>query len=201
MSWERCRNFYRREADTELSMKRRDMTKLDINILEDDLSGLKQGNPLFVTVGETMVRETPADFERPQRTRLVRLSMAGSEFTLAVGLSRLGIPSAYITRVPKNPYGIALQNLAREQGVNADFFVWAPKTEPMGRLLYELGRTPRKNVGVYQRMYSAASRLDAGMVDWDSALADAKLLHASGITFGLAAHSQYERNFCLDGFR
>jgi 2-dehydro-3-deoxygluconokinase len=176
------------------------MTELDFNILEEDLTELNTGNPIFVTVGETMVRETPADLERPERTRLVRLSMAGSEFTLAVGLSRLGIPSSYITRVPKNPYGIALQNLAREQGVNADFFVWAPKTEPMGRLLYELGRTPRKNVGVYQRMYSAASKLDAGMVDWASALADARLLHASGITFGLASHSQYERNYCLHAF-
>jgi 2-dehydro-3-deoxygluconokinase len=176
------------------------MTELDFNILEEDLTELNTGNPIFVTVGETMVRETPADLERPERTRLVRLSMAGSEFTLAVGLSRLGISSSYITRVPKNPYGIALQNLAREQGVNADFFVWAPKTEPMGRLLYELGRTPRKNVGVYQRMYSAASKLDAGMVDWASALADARLLHASGITFGLASHSQYERNYCLHAF-
>jgi 2-dehydro-3-deoxygluconokinase len=176
------------------------MTELDFNILEEDLTELNTGNPIFVTVGETMVRETPADLERPERTRLIRLSMAGSEFTLAVGLSRLGIPSSYITRVPKNPYGIALQNLAREQGVNADFFVWAPKTEPMGRLLYELGRTPRKNVGVYQRMYSAASKLDAGMVDWASALADARLLHASGITFGLASHSQYERNYCLHAF-
>jgi len=176
------------------------MTELDFNILEEDLTEWNTGNPIFVTVGETMVRETPADLERPERTRLVRLSMAGSEFTLAVGLSRLGIPSAYITRVPKNPYGIALHNLAREQGVNADFFVWAPKTEPMGRLLYELGRTPRKNVGVYQRMYSAASKLDAGMVDWESALADARLLHASGITFGLTTHSQYERNYCLNAF-
>jgi 2-dehydro-3-deoxygluconokinase len=148
-----------------------------------------------------MVRDTPADMERPERTRMVYLSMAGSEYTLAIALSRLGIPSSFITRVPDNPYGVAVRNIAREQGVATDHFVWAPKTEPIGRFIYEIGRTPRRNVGVYQRMYSAASKLDAGMVDWAAALKDARLFHTSGISFGLATHSQYERNPCYEAFQ
>jgi 2-dehydro-3-deoxygluconokinase len=155
----------------------------------------------FVTFGEVMVRDTPADMERPERTRLVHLSMAGSEYTLAIGLSRLGIPSAFITRVPDNPYGRAVRNLAREQGVNTDFIVWAPKTEPIGRFIYEIGRTPRKDTGIYQRMYSAASKFGAGMVDWQCALKDARLFHTSGITFGLSTHSQYERNHAYEAFQ
>jgi len=168
-------------------------------ITADDLSRFKHST--FVTFGETMVRDTPADLERPERTRLVRLSMAGSEYSLAIGLQRLGIPCSYITRVPDNPYGRALRNIARESGVSTDHFVWAPKTEPIGRFIYEIGRTPRKNTGVYQRMYSAASKLDAGMVDWDSALTNARLFHTSGITFGLAAHSGYERNYNYKAFQ
>jgi len=170
-------------------------------ITGDDLSQFANRGPAFVTFGEVMVRDTPADMERPERTRLVNLSMAGSEYTLAMGLSRLGIPSAYITRVPDNPYGWALRNIAREQGVNVEHIAWAPNTEPIGRFIYEIGRTPRKNTGVYQRMFSAASRLDAGMVDWKAALKDARLFHSSGITFGLATHSKYERNFCYDAFK
>jgi 2-dehydro-3-deoxygluconokinase len=176
------------------------MTKY-YEITRDDLSQFANRGPAFVTFGEVMVRDTPADMERPERTRLVHLSMAGSEYTLAMGLSRLGIPSAYITRVPDNPYGRALRNIAREQGVNVEHIAWAPKTEPIGRFIYEIGRTPRKNTGVYQRMFSAASRLDAGMVDWKAALKDARLFHSSGITFGLATHSKYERNFCCDAFK
>ena len=168
-------------------------------IVEDDLSRFK--NPIFVTFGETMVRDTPADMERPERTRKVHLSMAGSEYTLAMGLSRLGIPSEYITRVPNNPYGRALRNIARENGVVTDHFVWAPKTEPIGRMIYEIGRTPRKDTGIYQRMFSAASKLDAGMVDWQSALQNAVLFHTSGITFGLAFHSNYERNYNNEAFK
>ncbi len=174
---------------------------LKYNIIKDDLSKFSNQNPAFVTFGEVMVRDTPADMERPERTRLVHLSMAGSEYTLAIGLSRLGISSGYITRVPDNPYGRALRNIAREQGVNTDHIVWASKTEPIGRFIYEIGRTPRKNVGVYQRMYSAASKLDAGMVDWPAALKEARLFHTSGITFGLATHSQYERNYNYEAFK
>jgi 2-dehydro-3-deoxygluconokinase len=170
-------------------------------ITRDDLSQYAGRGPAFVTFGEVMVRDTPADSERPERTRLVHLSMAGSEYTLAIGLSRLGIPSAFITRVPDNPYGRALRNIAREQGVSVDHIVWAKKTEPIGRLLYEIGRTPRQDIGIYQRMFSAASRLDAGMVDWRAALKDARLFHSSGITFGLANHSNYERNYCLEAFK
>ncbi len=175
-----------------------DILKYDIT--KDNLDRYAGRGPAFVTFGETMVRDTPADGERPERTRQVHLSMAGSEYTLAIGLARLGIPASYITRVPDNPYGRMLRNIARENGVDTSHFVWAPKTEPIGRFIYEIGRTPRRDTGVYQRMFSAASKLDAGMVDWQAALKDCRLFHTSGITFGLAAHSRYERNYLLAAF-
>jgi len=173
---------------------------LRYDITKDDLSKFAGHGPAFVTFGETMVRDTPTDGERPERTRQVHLSMAGSEYTLAMGLSRFGIPASYITRVPDNPYGRMLRNIARENGVNTEHFVWAPKTEPIGRFIYEIGRTPRRDTGIYQRMFSAASKLDAGMVDWQTALKACQLFHTSGITFGLAAHSGYERNYLLAAF-
>jgi 2-dehydro-3-deoxygluconokinase len=176
------------------------MDALAYDIIKDDLSRFAGRGPAFVTFGEVMVRDTPADMERPERARTVYLSMAGSEYSLAIALSRLGIPSGYVTRVPDNPYGRAVRNIAREHGVNTDHFVWAPKTEPIGRFIYEIGRTPRKNLGVYQRMYSAASKLGAGMVDWAAALRDASLFHTSGISFGLATHSGYDRNPCYEAF-
>jgi 2-dehydro-3-deoxygluconokinase len=173
---------------------------LKYDITKDDLSAFVGKGPTFVTFGEVMLRDTPADNERPERTRTVHLSMAGSEYTLAMGLARFGIPAGFITRVPANPYGLMLRNIARENGLDTGHFVWAPKTEPIGRFIYELGRTPRKNVGTYQRMFSAASRLDAGMVDWGSALKDCTLFHTSGISFGLAPHSGYTHNCLLATF-
>lgn len=170
------------------------------DITQDDLSNFSDKGPAFVTFGETMLRDTPADMQRAEIAKIIHIAFAGSEYTLAMLLSRFGIPSAYITRVPDNPYGWLLRDTARSQGINTDFFVWAPKAEPIGRFIYEIGRTPRKNTGWYQRMFSAASRLDAGMVDWGNVLKDCQLFHTSGISFGLATHSGYERNHLLYAF-
>ena len=176
------------------------MQNLRFNITKDDLSRFVGKGPVFVTFGETLVRDTPADFQRLERTANVHISLAGSELTVATLLARFGIPSAYITRVPDNPYGWLVRDTARSHGIDTQYFVWANKTEPIGRLLYEIGRTPRKSVGWYQRMYSAASKMGAGMVNWQKALRDCELVHTSGITFGLAYHSKYEQNYLLDAF-
>ena len=173
---------------------------MTLDITKDDLSGFTDKGPAFVTFGETLVRDTPIDMQRLERTNSVHISLAGSEYTLAMTLARLGVPSAYVTRIPDNPYGWLVRDTARGQGINTDYIVWAPKAEPIGRFLYELGCTPRKSVGWYQRMYSAASKMGSGMVDWQSALRDCKLFHTSGISFGLANHSKYDCNYLLEVF-
>ena len=173
---------------------------LKYDITRDDLSAFKGKGPAFVTFGEVMVRDTPSDAQRLERTRQVHISLAGSEYTLAMVLSRFGIPSSYITRLPDNPYGWMVRDVAREQGINTDHIVWAHRAEPIGRFLYEIGRTPRQDTGWYQRMYSAASKLGQGDVDWKAALKDARLFHTSGISFGLSTHSRYERNYLLEAF-
>lgn len=169
------------------------------DLSNDNLSGFADNT--FVTFGETMIRDTPADLQRPEATRQVHISLAGSEFSIAVLLARLGIPSAYVTRVPDNPYGWMLRDTARANGVDVNHLVWAQRAEPIGRYIYEMGRSPRAGVVWYQRMHSAASRLGAGMVDWASLLRGCRLLHTSGITFGLAAHSGYSTNPLLESFR
>jgi ATP-dependent protease HslVU (ClpYQ) peptidase subunit len=62
--------------------------KGSINITKDDLSGFAGKGPAFVTFGETMIRDTPSDFQRLEMTRQVLLSLAGSELTLAMALAR-----------------------------------------------------------------------------------------------------------------
>lgn len=166
----------------------------------DDLAHLQGRGAAFVSFGEVMIRDTPADWQRLEATRQVYLSPAGSEYTMALLLARLGVPAAYVSRLPDNPYGWLVRDSARGQGVDTSSLVWADPTEPIGRYLYELGRTPRQSIGWYQRKHSAASRLGPGMVDWQSQIRDCRILHTSGITFGLASHSGYDRNHLLDAF-
>ncbi|MBT9165659.1 MAG: 2-dehydro-3-deoxygluconokinase [Chloroflexi bacterium] len=115
--------------------------KIRFDITKDDLSSFANKGPVFVTFGETLIRDTPADTQRLEMTRQAHVSLAGSEYTLCMTLARSGIPTAYITRVPDNPYGWMVRDIARSQGINTDFILWAPKAEPIGRFLYELGRS------------------------------------------------------------
>ena len=155
-------------------------------------------HPVFLSIGEVMIRDTPQDGERLERTRSVHLSTAGSEFSIAVGVSRLGNQSRFITRLPDNPYGRMIQNVAHEQSVDSSYFVWGQPTDLVGRYLYEVGVSPRAGVGIYQRKFSAASLLDSKSVDWKLALKDVKLFHTSGITLGLSFHSEYTKNYLLE---
>ena len=154
--------------------------------------------PLFLSLGEVMIRDTPADEQRLERTRNVNISAAGSEFSIAVGISRLGNASRFLTRLPDNPYGRMIERLALEQGVDSSFFVWSERTDLIGRYLYEIGVTPRAGVGIYQRKYSAASRLEPAMLAIEKAVQGVSLIHTSGISLGLSFHSGYERNYLAE---
>ncbi len=156
--------------------------------------------PQIVALGEVMIRDTPSDMQRLERTREVFLSPAGSEYTLALFARRLGVPSAFVTRLPDNPYGWMVRDIARSHDVDTSGFVWAPAWEPIGRYLYELGREPRPSYGWYQRAGSAAARLGPGAVAWGELLSGARILHTTGITFGLASHAGLASNPLLGAF-
>jgi 2-dehydro-3-deoxygluconokinase len=156
--------------------------------------------PQIVALGEVMIRDTPRDLQRLESTREVFVSPSGSEYTVALLARRLGVPSAYVTRLPDNPYGWMIRDIARAHDVDVSGFVWAPAWEPIGRYLYELGREPRPSYGWYQRAGSAAARLGPGEVAWKELLSSARILHTSGITFGLASHAGLANNPLLAAF-
>ena len=62
------------------------------DITLDDLTAFAGKGPALVTFGETLVRDTPSDLQRLERTAAVNISLAGSEYTLAMMLARLGNP-------------------------------------------------------------------------------------------------------------
>jgi hypothetical protein len=93
------------------------------DILQDDLSGFDRQKPALVTFGEVMVRDTPADLERPERTRLVLCPWRAAN--TRYDRLHVGDPAAYVTRVPDNP-GQPCEVLPAN-GVNTDHFL-LPKT-------------------------------------------------------------------------
>jgi len=140
----------------------------------------------LVTFGEAMVRLSPPDFMRLEQTYSLDMKIGGGEYNTAVGAARLGVASAFISRLPKNPLGRMIANKAREHGVDVSQIVWTDG-DRAGLYFVEFGAKPRASSVLYDRKDSAISRIAPGMVNWDAVFAGAKLYHVSGITPALSA--------------
>ena len=137
-----------------------------------------------VTLGEAMLRLSPPDNRRLEQATSLDLFIGGAELSVAVGVSRLGLKSAWVTRVPKGPLGRLITNKARELGVDVSHVVLADEGRA-GIYYLEFGASPRASSVIYDRKYSAASMMKPGEIDW-SFLQGVKLFHTTGITPALS---------------
>ena len=55
----------------------------------------------LVTFGETMIRLSPPGFRRLEQTNLLEVNVGGSELNAAVAAQRLGLKTAYVTRLTR----------------------------------------------------------------------------------------------------
>jgi len=139
-----------------------------------------------VTFGEAMIRLSPPDFNRLEQTPTLNVNVGGGELNVAVATSRLGLKTAWVSRLTDNPLGRMICNKAREHGVNTSHIVWT-KGDRAGLYFLELGASPRASAVYYDRAGSAISRIQPGEVDWPTALEGARVFHVSGITPALSA--------------
>lgn len=138
-----------------------------------------------VTLGEAMLRLSPPDFHRLEQTNSFDVKVGGGELNVAVGAARLGLESAWVSKLPENPLGRMVRNKAREQGVDTSNIVWS-KSGRVGIYFLEFGANPRASSVVYDRAGSAVSTLAPGEVDWKKAFDGCRLFHVSGITPALS---------------
>ena len=138
-----------------------------------------------VTFGEAMVRLVPPHFERLEQTRSLDVQIGGGELNVAVGTSRLGLKSTWVSRLPKNALGRLLENRVRQTGVDTSHMIWSDDGR-VGLYFVEFGAAPRPSSVLYDRAHSAISAIRPGEVDWKKVLAGAKWLHTSGITPALS---------------
>lgn len=139
-----------------------------------------------VTLGEAMLRLSPPDTHRLEQTTTFDAKIGGGELNVAVGVSRLGLRSAWVSKLPENPIGRMVRNKAREQGVDVSSVIWS-KSGRVGIYFLEFGAHPRASSVLYDRAGSAVSTLAPGEVDWKKAFEGCRLFHVSGITPALSA--------------
>jgi len=138
-----------------------------------------------VTFGETMVRLSPPDYRRLEQTNLLDVNIGGAEWNVAVDLSRLGISTAWVSRLTDNALGRMIRNKAREHGVDTSHVVWT-KGDRIGIYFVEFGAMPRASSVLYDRTHSSISQVKPGEINWKEVLKGAKWFHTSGITPALS---------------
>jgi len=138
-----------------------------------------------VTFGEGMVRLSPPHFQRLEQTRSLDLNVGGAELNVAVGVTRFGMKSAWVSKLPKNGLGYMIRDRAQEFGVDCSHIVWSDKGRA-GIYFVEFGASPRASSVLYDRANSAISMVQPGEVDWAKVFNGTKHFHVSGITPALS---------------
>lgn len=137
-----------------------------------------------VTMGEMMARMMPSDTLRIEQTSRFEVFYGGDESIVATSLARFGLDSFYVTKLPKNPLGMAARNHLRAQGVNTDYLVFGG--ERLGLNFYEAGASVRPSIVIYDRQHSAFADALESEFDFEKIFNQADWFHVSGITPALS---------------
>jgi 2-dehydro-3-deoxygluconokinase len=139
-----------------------------------------------VTFGEAMVRLSPPHSQRLEQARSLDVNVGGAELNVAVGVTRFGMKSAWVSKLPKNGLGYMIRDRAQEFGVDCSHIVWSDKGRA-GIYFVEFGASPRASSVLYDRGSSAISMVQPGEIDWSKIFSGSKHFHLSGITPALSA--------------
>jgi 2-dehydro-3-deoxygluconokinase len=145
--------------------------------------------PVFdvVTLGETMIRLTPPNMLRWEQTKSLDIDVGGSESNTAVGLARLGLRTAWISRLPNHDFGRMVAREIGGHGVDVGYVTWC-ETDRLGVYFYEEASPPRNARVIYDRRDSAFARMKPS--DLSQALFQpgrARCLHVTGISMAVSA--------------
>ncbi|WP_462413037.1 PfkB family carbohydrate kinase [Neobacillus sp. Marseille-QA0830] len=137
-----------------------------------------------VTFGEILLRLSTNVGERLTQARQINMLYGGAEANVSVSLSLFGHDVYYVSKVPNNSLGTAVENHLKSYGVHTDYLLKGG--DRLGTYYVESGVGPRSAQVTYDRKYSSVSQLTVAELDWDEIFKDASLFHVSGITAALA---------------
>jgi 2-dehydro-3-deoxygluconokinase len=144
----------------------------------------------LMTFGEAMIRLTPPDHMRLEQTDRLDMTVGGAEWNVAVNVSRLGLKTAWVSRLVDNWSGRLMTQQAGRHGVDTSAVKWVDfdgvGQTRNGFYHLEVGVGPRASAVTYDRGHTAISQTTPEMFDWASLLDGCGWLHCSGITPALS---------------
>jgi len=144
----------------------------------------------LVTFGEAMIRLSSPKHLRLEQTSTLDVCAGGAEWNVACNGARLGLKTAWVSRLVDNWAGRMIAGKAREHGVDVSHVLWEA-FDGVGRMRngfyhLEIGAGPRASAVTYDRGHTAISQCTPEMIDWPAILAQTRWLHISGITSALS---------------
>lgn len=157
--------------------------------------GPRRVAPALVTLGETMCVVQSEHIGPLRHNRSVRLGVVGAETNVAIGVRRLGVPSAWIGRVGDDPMGELVARELRAEGVDVTS-LRKDAGAPTGIMVKER-RTAKVSRVFYVRSGSAGSRLCPDDVN-HKLVEGARVLHVTGITPALSESARAAVHHAID---
>lgn len=141
-------------------------------------------NDGLVTIGETMALLTAPCSGRLRHSSSLTLGIGGAESNVAIGVARLGLPSAWFGRVGADELGETVLARIRAEGVDVGGAIRDPNA-PTSLMVKE---RPLPGVArvTYYRHDGPGARLRPSDME-ESSLRAARILHITGITPALSA--------------
>lgn len=140
------------------------------------------------TLGETMVLFQPEQMQRLEYIHQFPKRIGGAESNVAIGLARLGFNVGWHSKLGDDPFGRFILKSVRGEGVETTSCLFTEEA-PTG-LIFKEQLSPEDVNVYYYRKGSAASLMKPNELD-EAYIAQAKILHVSGITPALS-ESCYE---------
>jgi 2-dehydro-3-deoxygluconokinase len=138
----------------------------------------------MTTFGETMIRISVRPGSKFINTAEADMHIGGAESNAAITLSRLGMKTAWVSRLTRNDLGRKIEGDISRHGVDTSGVVWTDE-DRIGLYFMEFAVPPRAIAALYDRKNSAASKLTPEKIDWKFLL-NTRMLHLTGITPALS---------------
>lgn len=138
----------------------------------------------LVGFGDFMLRLNPEGHLRFIQAERFEANYTGAEANVCVSLSRFGVSTEFVTKLPENDIAEAGISVLKKYGVGTAHIAFGG--ERMGVFYAEKGASQRASTIVYDRMHTSIATCKFTDFDWDAIFDGATHFHITGITPALS---------------
>ena len=141
----------------------------------------------IVTLGEIMLRLSPAGNYRFVQSESFQIFPGGGEANVAVSLANYGHTACFVSKLPSHEIGQIAVNALRRYGVKTEYI--SRGGDRVGLYYAETGASMRPSKVIYDRAHSAIAEADISDFDFDKIMEEADRFHWRGITPAISVNA------------